>query len=82
MVYALFRIIPRVGENPRIKSALNAVTTGNDNSVDPSVNEIVIQQNLPLGMVKFTLAECHKRPAGRMAGRLFGSKFLETTREL
>ena len=68
MVYALFRIIPRVSEDPRIESTSNTITTGDGNSMGPCFNEFIIEQNLPLGVVKFTMAEGHKGSAGRITG--------------
>ena len=55
----LFRIISRVSEKPGVDVSLNSINTLDDNSIDISVNEVVVKNFSPDSMHKFTPAVCH-----------------------
>jgi hypothetical protein len=48
MAYILLRIISRMRKDPEIKTPLNAITAGYNNAVLPSLDEVVIENYLPL----------------------------------
>jgi hypothetical protein len=78
----LFWIVCRICENTGAKTALQAITTGDHNTMCIGLDEIFIQKCFPLCMEKFSVAVGHEKVMRSLSSRMIHHEIFKCVREL
>jgi hypothetical protein len=76
----LLRVISRIGEDPGVKTTQNLINTFDDYAVFPSFNELIINQDVNLGMKAFTTTMSEERFPGTFPANMLGCEVRELVR--
>jgi hypothetical protein len=78
----LLAIISRICEYTRIETAPNPITAVNHNAMDIGLQEFVIENDCPLGVIQFSVTMRHEWTVWPLPTNALCRKGLEGVREL
>ena len=78
----LFGIISRIGEYLRIKPAINAITTANNDTVLPCLYKFIVKKNPPLCMEQLAMAVSHEVGRWCFTAKMVSCEIFEAVGEL
>ena len=56
----LLWIVTGMTKDAEVEASLHPITAGNDNSMFPSLDELIVEDDLPLSMYEFAVAKSHE----------------------